>query len=142
LKDQELVLRALAMMHGRKNYAAPMRDFLNTFASNENDAVDVKTIQKLSKDFQLSIAAINKSIGQSAFRPSGTLNAAVFEAVMVGMAERFQASVAEPDSQKVEVAYAKLLANQDFRNATERATAREDPVETRQRLAIEAFAST
>ena len=84
------------MMHGRKNYAAPMRDFLNTFASNENDAVDVKTIQKLSKDFQLSIAAINKSIGQSAFRPSGTLNAAVFEAVMVGMAERFQASVAEP----------------------------------------------
>ena len=63
LKDQELVLRALAMMHSRKNYAAPMRDFLNTFASNEDDAVDMKTIQKLSKDFQLSIAAINKSIG-------------------------------------------------------------------------------
>lgn len=128
------------MMHGRKNYAAPMRDFLNTFASNEDDAVDVKTIQKLSKDFQLSIAAINKSIGQSAFRPSGTLNAAVFEAVMVGMAERFRANVTEPDSQKVAVAYTKLLANQDFKNATERATAREDPVETRQRLAIEAFA--
>ena len=72
LKDQELVLRALAMMHGRKNYAAqPMRDFLNTFASNENDAVDVKTIQKLRKDFQLSIAAINKSIGQSASGRAG-----------------------------------------------------------------------
>ncbi|MGD0104045.1 MAG: DUF262 domain-containing protein [Rhodopila sp.] len=96
LKDQELVLRALAMMHGRKNYAAPMRDFLNTFASNEDDAVDVQTIQKLSKDFQLSIAAVNKSIGPSAFRPSGTLNAAVFEAVMVGIAERFRANMTEP----------------------------------------------
>ena len=142
LKDQELVLRALAMMHGRKDYAAPMRDFLNTFASNEDNSVDVKTIQNLSKDFQLSIAAVNKSIGQSAFRPSGTLNAAVFEAVMVGMAERYRANVTEPDPQKVAAAYTKLLANQDFKNATERATAREDPVETRQRLAIEAFAST
>lgn len=142
LKDQELVLRALAMMHGRKEYAAPMRDFLNTFASNEDDSIDMSTIQELSKCFQLSIAAVNKSIGQSAFRPSGTLNAAVFEAVMVGIAERYRADVTQPDLQKIAAAYTKLLGNQDFRTATERATAREDPVETRQRLAVEAFAST
>jgi hypothetical protein len=142
LKDQELVLRALAMMHGRKKYAAPMRDFLNTFASNEDNAIDAKTIEQLSNEFKLSMAAINKSIGQQAFRPSGTLNAAVFEAVMVGVAERVRANAAEPDPQKVRDAYAKLLANRDFKQATERATAREDPLETRQRLAIEAFANT
>jgi hypothetical protein len=141
LKDQELVLRALAMMHGRKKYVAPMRDFLNTFAANEDNEIDTKTIQCLSKCFQISMAAINKSIGQSAFRPSGTLNAAVFEAVMVGIAERVRANSAELDPQKVRDAYANLLADQGFKNATERATARENPVATRQRLAIEAFAN-
>jgi hypothetical protein len=129
------------MMHGRKNYAAPMRDFLNTFASNEDGAVDAKMIQRLSKDFQLAIAAINNSIGRSAFRPSGTLNAAVYEAVMVGIAERVRAKAVEPDPQKIREAYEKLMEDQGFKNATERATAREDPVETRQRLAIEAFAN-
>jgi hypothetical protein len=142
LKDQELVLRALAMMHGRKKYTAPMRDFLNTFASNEDDGISEKTIETLSKDFQLSIATINKSIGQSAFRPSGTLNAAVFEAVMVGISERVRVTATELDPQKVRNAYTKLLADQAFKHATERATAREEPLEMRQRLAIEAFANT
>jgi hypothetical protein len=142
LKDQELVLRALAMMNGRQQYAAPMRDFLNTFASNEEEVVDGKTIAQLSGTFQRSIAAINKSIGQRAFRPSGTLNAAVFEAVMVGISERVRGNQTEPNAQKVIEAYEKLLADQDFKDATERATAREELVKTRQRLAIEAFANT
>jgi len=60
---------------------------------------------------------------------------------MVGVAERVRANPAELDPQKVRDAYAKLLADQGFKHATERATAREDPVETRQRLAIEAFAN-
>ena len=101
LKDQELVLRVLAMMHDRKNYAAPMRDFLNSFASNEEDKVSPTRVAQLSEYFKKSIATINRSVGHQAFRPSGTLNAAVFEAVMIGISERLRQNSKEPDRQHV-----------------------------------------
>jgi len=142
LKDQELVLRALAMIHNRANYYAPMRDFLNDFASDENKTLTSATLDELTELFRTSIDIINKAKGRAAFRPVRALNAAVFEAVVVGIAERIRGSKQSPDVAKIGAGYDRLLLNADFMSASNSATATEESVKTRQRLAVEAFAST
>ncbi len=142
LKDQELVLRALAMIHNRVNYSAPMRDFLNDFASDEEGKVTPAILEELERLFKVSMEAINKAKGKSAFRPIRALNAAVFEAVVVGVAERIRAEKSPPDLKKMEIEYDKLLQSPDFMSASNSATATEESVKTRQRLAVEAFAGT
>ncbi|WP_159589235.1 DUF262 domain-containing protein [Chelativorans xinjiangense] len=142
LKDQELVLRALAMIHDRSNYSAPMRDFLNDFAYDEEKKVTSVILEELERLFKVSMEIINKAKGKSAFRPIRALNAAVFEAVVVGIAERVRAGGQDPDLVKVGAEYDKLLLNNDFMKASNSATATEESVKTRQRLAVEAFAST
>jgi len=140
LKDQELVLRALAMIHQRAQYAAPMRDFLNDFASAEETKVDATTLKELGRLFSAAIEVIYRAKGKAAFRPVRALNAAVFEAVVVGMAERIRANASPTDIDKVAHQYDALLLNDDFTKASNSATATEESVKTRQRLAIEAFA--
>ena len=142
LKDQELVLRALAMIHDRSNYSAPMRDFLNDFASDEQNKVTPVVLKDLGRLFRTAVEIINKAKGKLAFRPIRALNAAVFEAVVVGIAERVRADANYPDIGKVAAAYDNLLKNSDFLKASISATATEELVKTRQRLAVEVFAST
>lgn len=70
------------------------------------------------------------------------MNAAVFEAVTVGIAERLRAIKQAPDLNKVTAEYDKLLTNQEFLGASNSATATEESVKTRQRLAVDAFSGT
>jgi len=139
LKDQELVLRALAMFERRGKYESPMRDFLNDFANYKEIAK--KDLDGLTSRFKEAIQLVNECYGNKAFRPSRALNAAAFEAVMVGLASRFSSSKSAPDAKKFMAAYDKLLRDSDFLKACERATAREDTLDARQKLAITAFKS-
>ena len=139
LKDQELVLRALAMFERREKYQSPMRDFLNDFANYKEIAK--KELDGLTSQFKEAIQLVNECYGNKAFRPSRALNAAAFEAVMVGIASRLASAKSAPDPKKFMVAYDKLLKDNDFLKACERATAREDTLEARQKLAIAAFKS-
>jgi len=139
LKDQELVLRALAMLQNRTHYQSPMRDFLNDFAANEEDPILPQSLSELERIFRASIALIHAAQGKSAFRPVRALNAAVFEAVMVGIGERLR-NEPKPAPVLVAAAYDRLLQNSDFMKASNSATATEESVKTRQRLAIETFA--
>jgi Protein of unknown function DUF262 len=142
LKDQELVLRALAMIHMRESYHAPMRDFLNDFAANEGKQVSATILDELGALFGHSMKTIYQAKGKSAFRPVRALNAAVCEAVTVGIAERIKSAGPSPIPEKVAMAYDNLLLNKEFLKASLSATAFEESVKTRQRLAIEAFATT
>jgi hypothetical protein len=137
LKDQELVLRALAMFAWRDRYKAPMREFLNDFANHTK--ISKAEIDILASRFTTSIQLVNKCFSNKAFRPSRALNAAVFEAVMVGMSTRLDSSKSAPDPKKFMSAYDALLKDKDFLKACERATAREDTLKARQTLAISAF---
>jgi len=141
LKDQELVLRALAMIHGGAKYSSPMRDFLNNFASGDDKTLTAARLSELERLFRASLEIIYKAIGKSAFRPIRALNAAVFEAAVVGVAERIRNNTKSTVSGNVKACYDKLLTNEDFLKASNSATATEESVRTRQRLAIEAFAS-
>jgi hypothetical protein len=138
-KDQELVLRALAMFAWREKYHSPMREFLNEFANDTE--MSKKELDKLSSQFKEAIELVNKCYGNKAFRPARALNAAVFEAVMVGLASRLASAKSAPEPKTFMAAYDKLLKDKEFLKACERATARKDTLEARQRLAIAAFKS-
>jgi hypothetical protein len=137
LKDQELVLRALAMFLWRDKYQAPMRDFLNDFANYTK--ISKKELDGLTSQFKEAVKLVNECYGNKAFRPSRALNAATFEAVMVGLAGRLTSTKSAPDPKKFMAAYDRLLKDKDFLKACERATAREDTLKARQQLAITAF---
>jgi hypothetical protein len=116
-----------------------MREFLNDFANYTE--ISNKELEKLTTQFKDSIQLVNECYGSKAFRPIRALNAAVFEAVMVGIATRLATAKSAPDPKKFMAAYDKLLKDRTFLKACETATAREDTVEARQRLAIAAFKS-
>lgn len=137
LKDQELVLRSLAMFAWRDKYQAPMREFLNDFANYTE--ISKKELDGLTSQFKEAIELVDGCYGNKAFRPARALNAAVFEAVMVGISNRLSSTRSAPDPEKFIGAYDKLLRDKDFLKACERATAREDTLKARQKLAIAAF---
>ena len=74
-----------------------------------------------------------------AFRIRTALNAAVFDSVMVGLARRLKHGHIE-DWAEVADAYGNLLSDPDYEGAIRKATANEENVATRLRLATQAFA--
>jgi Protein of unknown function DUF262 len=140
LKDQELILRFLAMMERSDKYSRPMRDFLNDFTA-ESSTLSEHKIDSMKRLFTDTIKVCNEALGKKAFRPSRALNAAVFEAVTVGIAKRILANNITLNLSAVSAVYERLLENGGFMRACERATADDESVKTRQGLAVEAFQS-
>lgn len=139
-KDQELIVRFLALYLDGGKYSRPMAKFLNDFSDRMNKET-VGKLQGAAKIFRETIAMINAAIGESAFRPVRALNAAVFDAVMTGLAYRMAQSPA-PKKDAVRKAYEKLLASEKFRAGWLRATADEETVKLRISLATKAFDAT
>lgn len=138
LKDHELILRFLAMYERHDKYEAPMRDFLNDFAGAYSKA-NPDQLAKLQEVFRKAIKACFDAKGKAAFRPSKYLNAAVYEGVMLGVADRLSSGKKAPEPAAIAAAYDKLLKDPNFVRATERATAGEESVKTRRNLAVAAF---
>ncbi len=85
-KDQELILRFLALRFDRQNYAKPMKGFLNTFMSvNRNVSPDDR--QKFTASFKTTVERSYGALGKQAFRPSGLMNVAFYDALMVAIDE-------------------------------------------------------
>ncbi|MER9594549.1 DUF262 domain-containing protein [Mesorhizobium sp. M0244] len=139
LKDQEMIMRFMAMRERGADYKRPMRDFLNAFAADYANCDPIK-LANLGDSFRRSITLCWQAKGTSAFRPSRVLNAAVFEAVMLGVAARLDGAKASPKHEAIAVAYDGLLANSVFLRACERATADDETVKTRRTMAVAAFA--
>lgn len=135
-KDEELILRFLAMHEQGTQYRRPMKDFLNTFmARHERLAEGIG--ESFTDLFAKTLHTVRESLGDRAFRPEKLLNAAVFDSVMVGIAKRTE--LGDADGERLRSAYEGLLANPDFQAAYVRATADEENVKTRLKLAQEAF---
>lgn len=137
LKDQELILRFIALREAGERYGNPdktMKDFLTSFMKSSKD-IPKNESERITKTFTRSIEFVNSVLGKSAFRPEGRLNTAVFDAVMVGISDHFESL--EPDSFKL--AYQKLLTNPEFINATTSRTSHEPAVRKRIALAQDAF---
>jgi len=139
LKDQELILRFLALFKRSSEYARPLSGFLNAFTEDYNKAGPPQ-IDELRQAFERTISAVRASVGERAFRPVRAFNTAVFDSVMVGLARRVLKEP-PPDVAKVAEAYNRLLANKQYQEYCARSTADEDFVKKRIAEATEAFAT-
>ena len=90
LKDEELILRFFAaLLHNGKNYTKPMRGFLDDFLES-NRSLQIIKRSRLSNEFESTISLARKALSAKAFRTGSSLNAAIFDSVMVGIARRLQ----------------------------------------------------
>lgn len=140
LKDQELILRFFALRFWRENYERPMKDFLNRYTA-VNCNLQIQDETTLRQTFEQAINVIKEALGQKAFRLKTAINAAILDAVMVGVSTRIETSGLITDLASLKAAYESLLTNEDFLTATSRATADEEYVRTRINLAIAAMSS-
>ena len=137
MRDQELILRFLALNFTSDAYDPPMKAFLNTFMGKHRN-LSSKACSRYEEAFAGTIDLVHRSIGPKAFRPVRVLNAAVFDAVMVGFARRLKRGPIE-DIDKLRQAYNNLLHDDDFESGTYTSTTTAANVRNRLKLAIEAF---
>jgi hypothetical protein len=137
MRDQEMLLRFLAL-HFSERYEQYMQDFLNKFMA-ANRWLQRYSAEEISEAFVPTVELIAEAVGSRAFRPKRAFNAAVFDAVMVGLARRLERGPVE-DREGLARAHQGLLADPDFVNATETGTAQEPNVVKRLKLASSAFA--
>lgn len=137
LKDQELILRFVALHTDATAYKRPLKTFLNNFMRDHRalqnlDAAYLRTL------FSDSCTAVAKGIGPRAFRLKSQINAALIDSVLCGVAHRVaKGPLSEPAA--LATAFDALLKEDAFQIAVARATASEDSVEHRLRLSREAF---
>lgn len=137
-KDQELILRFLAFYFEEENYKQPMRNFLNKFTQDHRNVAAPLTSQ-FRKVFANTIETIRDAIGQRAFRPkSTTLNAAVFDSVMVGVARRLDSGPIS-NLEQLKQAYENLLTDDVFVSGYRGSTADTGNVKSRFTSAHSAF---
>jgi hypothetical protein len=117
-----------------------MNEFLNDFMA-KHQRLTTAEASRFQTKFSSTIELANLAFGNRAFRPERPLNAAVYDAVMVGLAKRLETR-STPDVAQLRSRYGSLLTNREFQEAFQRATSDEESVKTRVRLAGEAFADT
>ena len=138
LKDIELILRFFALLESSKKYSRPMKGFLSGYMAHRRN-LDANQQAEFSQLFQDTTDAILDAIGRKAFKPKATLNAALVDAVMVGVARRLRANGDISSRRALRSAFSQLLRNREFQAAIARATADEENVKSRLELATKAF---
>ena len=141
LKDQEMILRFMAMFKKGDQYTKSMADFLNVF-TQENRNPDEEWIREITERFEITISSFANSIGNDSFRLRGgrTVNAAVFDSMSVGLANRIERT-GNLKPQKVREVHDALIFDDGYLQAVTRGTSDERSVETRLQLATAAFAN-
>jgi hypothetical protein len=137
LKDQELILRFYALWLGGDKYQRPLKTFLNDFLE-DNRELNNWPVAEREQLFVAITELILDVLGPGAIRLKNQVNAALCDALLVGLADRFGHGAV---TKKAELrrAYFRLLKNQEFLNAVTRATADEESVRQRLSLAKKAF---
>lgn len=139
LKDQEFVLRFLALYFYGEQYERPMGEFLTKFAKKYQRA-NTSFLAKAEQVFSETIRLAHQSLNGKAFRPDRVLNAALFDAVMVGLAHRITKG-AVTDLAAIKMAYDTLLLDKEFVDLISQHTSDDSNVERRLQKAILAFAN-
>jgi uncharacterized protein with ParB-like and HNH nuclease domain len=130
LKDQEMILRFLAMYTSLDNYTKPLKEFLNKFNLRNRNIKD-EEIERLSNIFKNTTDKILDKFGKNAFRPDRVFNASAFEVLMVGIAKRLDLDI---DFDGLISHIDDLYQNQEFTDAITRATSDDKVVEQRHKL--------
>lgn len=138
-KDQELILRFFSLLYNYQNYAPPMRNFLNTFMA-KNRHLRLTGKDELKNIFESVVNLVNNKLANKAFRLVSSLNAAVYDAVMVGLAKQLLLIGKVNDENDFLSAYNKLITSAIFLKAIETGTtAQANSVKSRINEATKAF---
>lgn len=130
LKDIELILRFLGLYFHSGSYKKPMKGFLNRYMGANHD-LSKQPESVIRPLFESTVSAILEGIGLHTFRPYGSsINAAVLESVMYGIASRLSAGPIE-DPHALAAAYQDLLKSPKYIKAVSRSTADEESVAQR-----------
>jgi len=138
LKDQELILRFLALRFNGENYRKPMASFLNNFMSRKRSLQDPADAPRFTAAFEKAIATVHAAIGSRAFRPERALNAAIFDAVMVGISRRLERGPVTNLGSLSET-YDQLLEDDEFQATFGKSTTDTENVRVRLLKAATAF---
>ena len=137
LKDQELILRFIALYDSFEGYQSPMTEFLNKFMQKHREESE-SLLHQWRSIFHTTSDVTWKALGRKAFRPERALNAAVFDSVMVGLAHRLQRG--DPvNPSAIEEAYDKLLSDVEYATSVTHSTGNEGPVKLRVQKALSLF---
>jgi hypothetical protein len=139
LKDQELIIRFLAMYFDGGTYTRPINDFLNTFTENSMKQKE-DFISTCEVVFKTVIDLVFNAIGAKAFRPERAINAAVYDSVMVGLARRLEKGPIL-DLSYFLAEYNELLGDADYIKAISQSTSDDKNVEYRLKKVTEKFAA-
>jgi hypothetical protein len=140
LKDQELILRVLALHVDSSSYRAPLKGYLNDFLGQHRrgDELDLSALQHR---FEAAADVILRAVGRRAFRLGTQVNAAILDSVFIGVMDRISQgeydSIQNEDWQR---AYDELLENENYIDAVTKATANEQSVNARLQASRKAFA--
>ena len=137
MRDQELILRFIALWQDADHYERPMKSFLNRFM-NTNRNPDETTCQAFESGFRDTVSFAHDVLGKSAFKPVKAFNAAFFDAIMTGIARRLDRGPIE-NTDSFRAAYASLMTNEAFVAETSRSTANDETVKGRLTAAVSAF---
>lgn len=139
LKDQEMILRFMAMLHRGDKYFSPMEEFLNVFTQTNRNP-DETWMRDTADLFERTVKAFADPMGKSAFRVSRgrVVNAAVFDSMSAGLANRIRVGCA-PDDEVVREIHNRLMRDEDYLRAISQSTSSERSVADRLRIAKTAF---
>lgn len=136
MKDQELILRFFALSDNLEAYSRPMKGFLNSYMERNSD-LDDNTRATRTSQFQDVVCFLNRVVGKRAFRPKSALNAAVYDAIMVGTSRRL--AKGPIDERAYVAAFEKLMQDENFESEYTKSTADEGQVKGRIGRATDAF---
>ncbi len=129
-KDQELILRFLALANSRNTYEKPMKAFLNDYMQAHR-FLSEEISDTLARQFVDTIGRAHEALGSRAFRPQRAMNVAVYDAIMVAILESPEVS---PEG--VRSAYEMLISDESFMRMSSDATSDESNVHGRITMAI------
>ncbi|NJK68217.1 MAG: hypothetical protein HC941_18295 [Microcoleus sp. SU_5_3] len=76
MRDEEMILRFLALYFNGYSYKKPLKEFLNQFMG-KNRSLKLHSESQIRQAFEGTIEVIHQSLGVQAFKPKKLINAAV-----------------------------------------------------------------
>ena len=138
-KDEEVILRVLALRDDFRNYSRPLKQFLNNYMDKHSNPSD-DWINERRRRFEKTVKFVAEFVRREPFRRGAGLNVAITEAMLVGIWCRLEQGPIETPVSLRNVAI-ELRDNKEFVSATDSATTQPLSVHGRVQQAIAAFSN-
>lgn len=136
-RDQELILRFFALKEGRGRYYRSLKQFLNDYM-DRNSYADNEWIDKHREMFRDTVQIALKYLTKESFRRARSLNAAVTDAMLVGLSFRLDHGPISAPERLREIAV-NLRDSEAFLEVTDQRTTTPTSINSRIQQATNAF---